>query len=840
MVLGKIRSAKLKENRKYLMGRKRFPLRIPTARPLKKPESLFEDLRLSAEKQETEKRRVASWISAETWGLVDTRTSLRREVNHDRAAIRCLDRAVKASLKADRKRRVEVAGANVEAFLMADPPDLQAAWNAMKGWYRDAGDRAPPPARSTLEKVTTERAALYRKEEPPGDPIPIMVEPVEVPDDVPDEGEIADAVMRLRNNRSGGPSGIRGEHLKAWMNAAMGDGDDTPWKKLVELVQHGFKTGELPEAMAWSVMILLPKGDGDYRGIGLVEVIWKLIAAIINERLKGSIDFHDALHGFRAGRGTGTATIEAKLCQQLAAIKQVPLFQIYLDLRKAYDALDRGRCIEILEGYGVGRRIVALLTNYWKKQRIVAKASGYHGDPFEATRGVTQGDPMSPTIFNIVVDAVVRQWLSQVCNDAVAMNGLDYEVGEKCVLFYADDGLVAAMDKGWVQESFDTLINLFERVGLRTNTQKTKAMICTPGHISGRQSDYVYERRMTGSGDNFQARQRRRVTCSICKASLAHSSIATHRRVQHGETTMSGLYEPAPAVGLPAEYRVSFPKTVSKIDCPIEGCPGRATSRANLRVHFMHRHARDTLVILEEGSFPNPRCEYCDMFVPRPAIHTTHPRTAMCRKGADRKRQRLAKEDARRATEHVLMARGEPLESVSIFKYLGRLLSSNDDDWPAVHRNLSKARKSWARISRILTRDGATPRVSGMFYKAVVQSILLFGSETWVVTNTMLKALESFHRRVARRIAGKQPYRCRRTDTWIYPPIDKALEEVGLYSVSHYIEKRQNTVADYVATRPIFDLCRQSEISTGSQSSRRWWDQVEHEVSIADIVEEET
>jgi hypothetical protein len=129
---------------------------------------------------------VASWISAETWGLVDTRMVLRREVNHDRAAIRCLNRAVKASLKADRKHHVEVAGDKVESFLMADPPDLQAAWNPMKGWYREAGDRAPPPARSTLEKVTTERVALYQKEEPPGDPIPILVELVEVRDDVPD------------------------------------------------------------------------------------------------------------------------------------------------------------------------------------------------------------------------------------------------------------------------------------------------------------------------------------------------------------------------------------------------------------------------------------------------------------------------------------------------------------------------------------------------------------------------------------------------------------------------------------------------------------------------------
>jgi hypothetical protein len=148
-----------------------------------------------------------------------------------------------------------------------------------------------------------------------------------------------------------------------------------------------------------------------------------VVAIIINERFKISISFHDTLHGFRAGRGCGTATIEAKLNQQLAAVDQVPLYQIYLDLCKAYDALDCERCVYILEGYGTGKRIVRLLSNYWEKQRIVVKASGYYGDPFGATRGVTQGDPVSPTIFNIVVDAVVRYWLSQVCGAEVVLLG---------------------------------------------------------------------------------------------------------------------------------------------------------------------------------------------------------------------------------------------------------------------------------------------------------------------------------------------------------------------------------------------------------------------------------
>eukprot|EP00978_Attheya_sp_CCMP212_P011353 scaffold28024_cov58-Attheya_sp.AAC.1 len=72
-----------------------------------------------------------------------------------------------------------------------------------------------------------------------------------------------------------------------------------------------------------------------------------------------------------------------------------------------------------------------------------------------------------------------------------------------------------------------------------------------------------------------------------------------------------------------------------------------------------------------------------------------------------------------------------------------------------VHEHLCKARKSWARISHILARGGVTPRVPGMFYKAVVQSILLFGSETWVVTKPMLQALEGFYHRVARRTEGE-------------------------------------------------------------------------------------
>ena len=53
-----------------------------------------------------------------------------------------------------------------------------------------------------------------------------------------------------------------------------------------------------------------------------MEVMWKVVAAILNRRLMASITYHNFLHVLRAGRGTGTATFEAKLLQQLAALRE--------------------------------------------------------------------------------------------------------------------------------------------------------------------------------------------------------------------------------------------------------------------------------------------------------------------------------------------------------------------------------------------------------------------------------------------------------------------------------------------------------------------------------------
>ena len=104
----------------------------------------------------------------------------------------------------------------------------------------------------------------------------------------------------------------------------------------------------------------------------------------------------------------GSATLKVKLLQQVAALKEVVIHAIFLDFHKAYNALDRYRCLDILKVCGVGPRALRLFRMYWERLNMVAQAGEYYIEPFHEERGVIQGDPLSPTIFNAVVDTVVH------------------------------------------------------------------------------------------------------------------------------------------------------------------------------------------------------------------------------------------------------------------------------------------------------------------------------------------------------------------------------------------------------------------------------------------------
>ena len=133
--------------------------------------------------------------------------------------------------------------------------------------------------------------------------------------------------------------------------------------------------------------------------------------------------------------------MEAKLQMQLASYLCQPLYQIFLDLSKAYDTLDRDRTMSILEAYGIGPHVRSIIRAVWDAELIIPKSGGYFGEPFHARRGVRQGDIISPVIFNIVVDAIVREWYAYMNIGTVIEDTFGLET-----TFYADDGRLSGTD----------------------------------------------------------------------------------------------------------------------------------------------------------------------------------------------------------------------------------------------------------------------------------------------------------------------------------------------------------------------------------------------------------
>ena len=144
---------------------------------------------------------------------------------------------------------------------------------------------------------------------------------------------------------------------------------------------------------------------------------------------------------------------------QLAKKEGKTLYMVFLDLKKAYDSVERGKILELLKNYGVGNNIINIIRNMWTNDMIVPKRKKYYGPAFLSERGVKQGDVISPTIFNIMIDAVLRHCYRKL---SIILN---HDINTQ---FYADDGVTSGEDYLHVQIMLDIMTEEFKSFGLST------------------------------------------------------------------------------------------------------------------------------------------------------------------------------------------------------------------------------------------------------------------------------------------------------------------------------------------------------------------------------------
>ena len=150
-----------------------------------------------------------------------------------------------------------------------------------------------------------------------------------------------------------------------------------------------------------------------------------------------------------------------------------------------------------------------------------------------------------------------------------------------------------------------------------------------------------------------------------------------------------------------------------------------------------------------------------------------------------------------------------------------------DNDTICIEANLKKARRQWSCVAKILKREGANAVTMAKFYLTVVQSVLLYGAESWTPKQSDMKRLRSFHHRASRYMTGVHIKKLNDKE-WVYPDHQRLLKMCGMLEIERYIEARRSTLEGYLKTihPTLWDEVRTFRPPARNSAKVLWWKQV--------------
>ena len=151
----------------------------------------------------------------------------------------------------------------------------------------------------------------------------------------------------------------------------------------------------------------------NYRGISLLSVPGKVFGTILNDRMRSITEgkLMEEQVGFRPGRGCAENVFVIRQLGEKMLERGKKLYAAFLDLEKAYDRVWRAGLWEALKKYGVQGRLLRAIQGLYQDSEAAVKVGEETTDWFKVQRGVRQGCPMSPWLFNIYLDMVVKEAL---------------------------------------------------------------------------------------------------------------------------------------------------------------------------------------------------------------------------------------------------------------------------------------------------------------------------------------------------------------------------------------------------------------------------------------------
>ena len=159
---------------------------------------------------------------------------------------------------------------------------------------------------------------------------------------------------------------------------------------------------------------------------------------------------------------------------------------------------------------------------------MVSREGRYCGAPSKGSRGAALCNTLPPTIFNMVVDALIHHYTEMVAGEYAVPEGLRRMVHNLAAIFHMENRLISSHRPARLQEALDVLMGIFDWIVPMKNVAKTVGMVCQPCCTADRKPKLAYTRRIMGEGTSYRSKKRERVKCTECGLELAAGSLEDH------------------------------------------------------------------------------------------------------------------------------------------------------------------------------------------------------------------------------------------------------------------------------------------------------------------------